>query len=216
MTRVGGEVDLVVGRARMGEPGAFDRLVELTYGDAYTLAYRLTGNEHDAADVVQETYLRVYRSLDGFRGDARFTTWLYRITANCASSHLGRRRRHRHEQLKDDEPLVDGCQDHDPEHRVDSAVLRASLEKAIAQLSPGLRAVVVLRDVYELPHVDIAEELGISVTAAKVRLHRARGKLRDLVAASDQDGERRERSSASKIAPRLPDQEYGEELRDAM
>jgi RNA polymerase sigma-70 factor (ECF subfamily) len=216
MTRMGDEVDLIVARARTGEPGAFDRLVELTYGDAYTLAYRLTGNEHDAADVVQEAYLRVYRSLDGFRGDARFTTWLYRVTANCASSHLGRRHRHRHEQLKDDEPLVDGCQDHDPEQRVDSAVLRATLEKAIAQLSPGLRAVVVLRDVYELPHVDIAKELGISVTAAKVRLHRARGQLRDLVAASDHAGERREPSLASKIVSRSPDQEYGEELRDAM
>ena len=78
---------------------AFDALVRQTYLETYTLAYRLTGNEEDARDVVQETYLRAYRGLRRFRGDAQFSTWLYRITANCASTHLGRRARHRHDEL---------------------------------------------------------------------------------------------------------------------
>ena len=68
---------------------------------------RLTGNEEDARDVVQEAYLRAYRGLQRFRGDAQFSTWLYRITANCAATHLGRRRRHRHEELADDAPVAD-------------------------------------------------------------------------------------------------------------
>ena len=68
---------------------AFDELVRVTYADTYTLAYRLTGNEEDARDVVQEAYLRAYRGVRQFRGDAQFSTWLYRITANCASTHSG-------------------------------------------------------------------------------------------------------------------------------
>ena len=82
-----------------GDRDAFDELVRATYADTYTLAYRLTGDEEDARDVVQEAYLRAYRGLKRFRGDAQFSTWLYRITANCAATHLGRRRRHRHEEL---------------------------------------------------------------------------------------------------------------------
>ena len=80
------EVIRYVEAARRGDHEAFEQLVRLTYHDTYTLAYRLTGNEEDARDVVQETYLRTYRSIGRFRGDAQFSTWLYRITANCAAS----------------------------------------------------------------------------------------------------------------------------------
>ena len=75
--------ELVVA-AQDGDRAAFDELVRLTYADTYTLAFRLTGDEEDAGDVVQESYLRAYRGLKRFRGDAQFSTWLYRITANCA------------------------------------------------------------------------------------------------------------------------------------
>src|SRR5206468_11353862 len=78
----------LVAQARSGDKSAFDELVKATYADMYTLAYRLTGNEEDARDVVQDAYLRAYRGLKHFRGDARFTTWMYRITANCSSTHL--------------------------------------------------------------------------------------------------------------------------------
>src|SRR4051795_8948508 len=98
------QADLVAA-AREGDRSAFEELVRLTYADTYTLAYRLTGNEEDARDVVQDSYLRAYRGIRRFRGDAQFTTWLYRITANCASTHLGRRNRHRHDELVDDAPL---------------------------------------------------------------------------------------------------------------
>ena len=83
--------------AQSGDRAAFEHLVELTHRDTFTLALRLTGNEEDARDVTQETYLRAFRGLPKFRGDAQFSTWLYRITANSASTHLGRRRRHRHD-----------------------------------------------------------------------------------------------------------------------
>ncbi len=172
-------VPALVDRARDGDRSAFDELVRLTYTDTYTLAFRLTGDEEDARDVVQETYMRAYRGLARFRGDAQFSTWLYRITANCANTHLGRRIRHRHDELGDDDTVVDERPEVDPQHRAENELLRGRLREALAALPPRLRAVVVLRDVYDLPHEAIAAELGISESAAKVRLHRARRKLRD-------------------------------------
>lgn len=163
-----------------GDRDAFDELVKATYADAYTLAYRLTGNEEDARDVVQDAYLRAYKGLKKFRGDASFSTWMYRITANCASSHLVKRNRHRHEDLDDEKQgIVDERPEIDPELRADAAAERLRLHEALQALPPDMRAVVVLRDVYDLPHEAIAAELGITEGAAKVRLHRARRKLRE-------------------------------------
>ena len=177
----GDPIDLseMVTDAKEGDPEAFEALVRATHADTYTLAYRLTGNEEDARDVVQETYLRAYKGLKRFRGDAQFTTWLYRITANCASTHLGRRRKHRHDELDESVGLVDERAEHDPTLRADAGELREELKIALQDLPPKLRSVIVLRDIYDLPHEAIAEELGISETAAKVRLHRARKKLRE-------------------------------------
>jgi RNA polymerase sigma-70 factor (ECF subfamily) len=169
----------LVDAARGGDRAAFEELVAVTSAATYTLAFRLLGDEEDARDVVQETYLRAYRGIGRFRGDAQFETWLYRITANCAATSLGRRRRHRHAELSDDEPLADPDARHDPETQADTRVLRERLVDALADLPPRLRQVVVLRDVYDLPHQAIAAELGISETAAKVRLHRARRRLRE-------------------------------------
>jgi RNA polymerase sigma-70 factor (ECF subfamily) len=173
------ELSELVVAARDGDQLAFEQLVKATYAGTYTLAYRLTGDEEDARDVVQESYLRAYRGLKRFRGDAQFTTWLYRITANCASTHLGRRSRHRHDELLDDSPIAETNPDFDPEARSDATALRERINVALRDLPPRLRAVVVLRDVYDLPHEAIAAELGISESAAKVRLHRARRKLRE-------------------------------------
>jgi RNA polymerase sigma-70 factor, ECF subfamily len=175
------DVAELVAAARDGDRGAFDELVRVTYAETYTLAFRLTGDEEDARDVVQEAYLRAYRGLSEFRGDAQFSTWMYRITANCASTHLGKRRRHRHDELHDDLSLADESPASSPEARAEAGALRERLHAALDALPPKLRAVIVLRDVYDLSHDAIAQELGISQSAAKVRLHRARRKLRDEV-----------------------------------
>jgi RNA polymerase sigma-70 factor (ECF subfamily) len=169
----------LVAAAQRGDREAFEVLVRATYVDTYTLAHRLTGDGDTARDVVQEAYLRAFRSIGRFRGDAQFSTWLYRITANCASTQLGRRRRHRHEELTDDLAVRDLRPVADVHGRAEHAELRDRVRRALEALPPRLRAVVVLRDVYDLPHEAIAAELGISVSAAKVRLHRARRKLRD-------------------------------------
>lgn len=172
---------MLVAAARAGDREAFDELVRRTHVATYTLALRLMGDPEDACDVVQEAYLRAFRGIRRFRGDAAFATWMYRITANCAATHLGRRRRHRHDVLEPEAVVVDARPEVDPVVRHEAGVLRDRVEEALMALPPRLRQVVVLRDVYDLTHEAIAAELGISETAAKVRLHRARRKLRDEV-----------------------------------
>lgn len=156
----------------------FQELVQLTFPDTYTLAKRLTRNDEDAADVTQETYLRAYRALPRFRRDAQFTTWLYRITANAASTHRGQRARHDYEEL--DEKHSNKLPFHaELPEKAENSELRMIIGEALQLLPPKLRSVVVLRDIYDFSHEMIAEELGISETAAKVRLHRARKKLKE-------------------------------------
>jgi RNA polymerase sigma-70 factor (ECF subfamily) len=172
------ELEELVQQARGGDAAAFGELVRRTHAATFTLARRLVSDDDDARDVTQEAYLRAFRSIGRFRGDAQFTTWLYRITANCASTQLGKRRRHHHHDLDDDLDVVDDEPTRDPVAATDGALLRRHLEEAIAELPSRLRSVVVLRDVYDLSHAEIAEQLGISESAAKVRLHRARRRLR--------------------------------------
>jgi RNA polymerase sigma-70 factor (ECF subfamily) len=129
--------------------------------------------------VVQDAYLRAYKGLKRFRGDARFSTWMYRITANCASTYLAKRTRASHDELDDESPIADERPDHDPQLQASASFDRDRVARAVAELPPRLRSVVVLRDVYDLSHEAIAAELGISEAAAKVRLHRARRKLRE-------------------------------------
>ena len=173
------DVAQLVTAARGGDREAFDELVRSTYAETFTLALRLTGNEEDARDVVQEAYIRAFKGISRFRGDAQFSTWMYRITANCANTLLSKRTKHRHAVLDDTEPVADERPSVDPQLQADATALRHRLTEALEGLPPKLRQVVVLRDIYDLPHEAIAAELGISETAAKVRLHRARKKLRE-------------------------------------
>ena len=132
----------LVESAKSGDREAFDRLVRITHPDAYALALRLTGSTEDARDVVQEAYLRAYKGVGRFRGEALFSTWLYRIVANCAATHLSRRQRHRHDLLDADDDVIDTRPDHDPVLQGDLAELRESLDDAIRELPHRLRSVV--------------------------------------------------------------------------
>jgi RNA polymerase sigma-70 factor (ECF subfamily) len=179
--RVSDGLDELVAQARRGERTAFDELVRRTYVDTYTLAVRLTGNEEDARDVVQEAYLRAWKSIPRFRGDAAFTTWMYRITANASYTHVERRRRRRTTHLDDVDDPIDRRLDAQPDTLAESTAGLGELSAALDQLPPSLRTLVILKDVYGLSHEVIADELGISVAAAKVRLHRGRKRMRELL-----------------------------------
>jgi RNA polymerase sigma-70 factor (ECF subfamily) len=169
--------DELVARAVAGDRRAFSELVEHHQDEVYTLAVRLTGDRELGADVAQEAFVRAWRALPQFRSEARFSTWMYRITANTASTHRTRALRHRAESL--DQLVVEP---HDrgttPEDAAEAADLGSRLTAALAQLPPAQRMVVVLKDVYGWTHREIAEHLDVSVPATKVRLHRARSALR--------------------------------------
>ena len=163
---------------RRGEAGAFEELVERTHRRVYTLAYRLVGDRHDAEDVAQEAYLRAFRALGRFREDARFETWLYRIVTNAAMTHLRRRGRFGVLLSEDREERPTG----EPEARsVEETVERDELKRALAALPPGTRTVIVLKDVYGLSVQEIAEEVGLTEGAVKLRLHRGRRRLKEAV-----------------------------------
>lgn len=171
----------LIRRARSGDKAAFSRLVRLHQDEVYTLAYRLTGDTHNAADVAQEAFVRAWRSIERFRGDARFSTWLHRITVNVAWTHHARRKRRAADSV--DELSVDPpASGPSPETIAVDAAFGATLAEALAELPAGTRTVLVLKDVYDWSHAEIADHLGISVTAAKVRLHRARLRMRDRLA----------------------------------
>lgn len=177
------EVDIteLVERSRQGDRAAFGELARLHQHEVYTLAVRLVGDRTLAADVTQEALVRAWRAVGRFRGDASFSTWLYRITANVAWTLKGRAARLATYDLDRiiRQPRADSSGD--PEVAADNAELRATLTGALSRLPHAQRSIVILKDVYGWSHKEIAESLSISVTASKVRLHRAHLKLRNLL-----------------------------------
>lgn len=161
---------------RRGEPRAFEELVTRTQHRVYALAYRLVGDRGEAEDVAQEAYLRVFRALGGFREEARFETWLHRIVVNAAMTHLKRRGR-----FPDLAREPEALPEPPPARAADVSVDRDEVRAALAELPEGLRVTLVLREMYGLSCREIGEELGLSEGAVKVRLHRARKRLRDVI-----------------------------------
>ena len=169
---------------RQRDPTAAERLL-ITYGDrAYRLATRITGIKEDGEEAVQDAFWAVLRKIDGFRGDCAFGSWLFRIVANAAYQKLRRRNSRRREvpwndvlPMFDEEgryviPMADwSARANDPAVQKE---LRLALTTAIDKLPADYRTVVVLRDVEGLSTLETAELLGISTSAVKARLHRAR------------------------------------------
>jgi RNA polymerase sigma-70 factor (ECF subfamily) len=184
-------------RCRRGEPEAFKELVERTHRQVYTLAYRLVGDRHEAEDVAQDAYLRVHRSLRTFRGESSFHTWLYRVVANAATTHL--RRKGRFGDLGDEPDLVFRLAEPAPAEATE--VDRDELRRALIALPAAQRVVVVMKDAYGFSCQEIADDIGISEGAVKVRLHRARKRLKDLLYGETVEGH-------GEVRERLP--EYAE------
>ena len=163
---------------RRGDPKAFEEVVRRTHKQVYTQALRLVGDRQDAEDVAQEAYLRVFRGLAGFREEAQFETWLYRIVANAAMSHLRRRGRFGDVLAEPDDERLEPVATQRPG---DQAIDREALSGALRALPDAMRTAVVLKDVYGLSCQEIAEIDGSTEGAVKVRLHRARKRLKDLL-----------------------------------
>ena len=176
----------LVTAAQQGNRDALEQLIRLTQNDVYTLARRLVGDPEEAFDVAQEAYIRAIRSLDKFRGDSAFSTWMYRITANVAFTNRSRAKRRRAEsldRLASENMPVPASREGGPERSAITAIAYEEVVEALDKLPEGSRAVVVLKDVYGLSHEEIAESLGITVAACKVRLFRARQRLKEMLTA---------------------------------
>jgi RNA polymerase sigma-70 factor (ECF subfamily) len=169
-----------------GDRAEFARLVDTYYEIIYRLALRMLNNPLDAEDILQETFLKAYRHIDGFDGRAKISTWLYRIATNEALMFLRRRQPHLvsiEEPFENDEgegePLhiVDWCCI--PEHELMTAEARAHLDEAVEKLPYSVRVVFILREIEGLSTKETAEVLDLTETAVKTRLSRARLRLRD-------------------------------------
>jgi RNA polymerase sigma-70 factor (ECF subfamily) len=177
--------EALVERVKNRDHSAFAEVVRRYQGKVYQLALRLTGNEMDAMDVIQDVFLSVWQKIHTFRGAAAFSSWLYRITANAAFARLNKRRRTAAVSLDDILPAVE---ESGGEHLVDwpekpdtilyNKEAREALDRAITALPEDFRTVVVLRDVEGLSNQEVADILNLSVPAVKSRLHRARLILR--------------------------------------
>ena len=172
----------LLARCQGGDEAAWAELVEATHREVYTLCLRILGDPDDAAEATQDTYLKIWRGLRGFRGDAMFTTWLYRVATNAAiSKYRGRKGRRAHESGGDDETLAQVPSRVSVETEAGARMEVRALETALARLPRLYREAVVLRDVYGYSINEVASQLKISETAAKVRVHRGRKKLREMV-----------------------------------
>ncbi len=155
-------------RARSGDGGAFVILVRRYDRALRSLAYRLLGDRHAMDDVLQEAYLKAFRSIDRFRADASFNTWLYRIVHNACIDQL---RRQRPTSLLDFEPPT-------TEHLEQEVSLRTDVGRALAALPETHRAVVMLVDVDGFDYGEVAAIVGVPVGTVRSRLSRARASLR--------------------------------------
>lgn len=175
------EKDLIC-RATRGDAEAFRQLVEAYQTPAYRLAARMCGPD-SAEDVTQEAFLAAWRALPEFRGDCRFSTWLYRLVSNAAIDCLRREKKHRDTGDVDDLELPDGGPS--PQEQAERSDTRDAVRRALDRLSPEHRQVLLLRFMQELDYGEIARALDVSEGTVKSRINRAKSKLREVLAAGN-------------------------------
>jgi RNA polymerase sigma-70 factor, ECF subfamily len=180
----------LVAALRDGQDWAYEAMIRTYGGRLFAVARRICGNEEDARDVLQSSYLCAFRSLHGFEGSARLSTWLHRIVVNTALMRLRSRRRKPEEAIDDLLPSFQTDGHHveqfsewamPADRLMEREDARAAVRRCIAQLPENYRDVLMLRDIEELSTDDAATLLKVTPNAVKVRLHRARQALSTLL-----------------------------------
>jgi RNA polymerase sigma-70 factor (ECF subfamily) len=169
-------------------PPSWDEVVRTHSARVYRLAYRLTGNAHDAEDLTQEVFVRVFRSLSSYT-PGTFEGWLHRITTNLFLDTVRRKQRIRFDALPDDTERLPG-RERSPQQVLDDQQFDGDIQAALDALPPDFRAAVVLCDLEGLPYEEIAATLGIQVGTVRSRIHRGRAQLRAALAHRAPDRER--------------------------
>jgi RNA polymerase sigma-70 factor (ECF subfamily) len=167
-----------VRRVQRGETDAFETLIRRHEKTIFNLVYRMLGDTEEAAEVSQEVFLSAFRAAGQFRGDANFSTWLYRIAINHAST----RRKTLNSRQRKVVPIESADSLHDPEpgplEILEQQEIREKVQFALNQLEPEDAAVILLRDLQDVPYNEVAHVLEIPVGTVKSRLHRARQALK--------------------------------------
>ncbi len=182
---MGADDDRLITACLQGDPAGFGELVRRYQDRLFNTVYRLLDNAEDAQDVVQEAFLSAYQSLENFKGDSQFFTWLYRIAVNTAIS-LKRKQRavlrlhggRNGEALTEPEDVSEFSR---PGHNLERAEQEQRVQRALNRLSAEHRAVLVLKDMEGQKYEVIAEVLGVPIGTIRSRLHRARTELRELL-----------------------------------
>ena len=176
--------------AKEGDEQAFEALVTAYERKVYNYALRSTGNEQDAMDITQEVFLRVFRSLSGFKEESSFSTWLYRITFNICIDFSRKNAKLNENSLSLDGEIANGKElelpdeRHAPEAAYDRKELREEIAGAILRLSEQHREVLVMREISGLSYAEIAEVLELEEGTVKSRIARARENLRKIIVAT--------------------------------
>jgi len=174
--------DLELARAAAaGDAEAFEKLYRQYYRRVYSLSLRMVSDPALAEDMTQEVFLQVYRKIGSFRGDSAFTTWLHSLTVNQILMHF-RKRGVKLEQAAAESDFTNVVDTPLQSTRRTSIVDRLALDKAIAELPRGYRTVFVLHDIEGYEHEEIANMLNVTVGTSKSQLHKARMRLRELLA----------------------------------
>ena len=171
----------LVKKSQLGDKSAFEELVKRHQDLVFSLSFKLTGNRELANDVAQEAFIRAWKAIDKFRGDSTFGTWIYRITVNTAWTLRKKAKKHYSLNIEDTQEPVVIDEKKDPELVAINSDLSVVLRKALNQIPLEQRIIVELKNIEGRSHKEIADYLDISVTAAKVRLHRAHQKLRNIL-----------------------------------
>ena len=170
-------------QCRQGDIHAFETLFRKYQTYVYNVSLGMLGNGEDAADITQETFLRLHRNLNSFRGDSSFSTWLYRVAVNLCITELRRRGRSRFQFLDDvnheEDPHVFDEIVPGPEEKIAAEEDARVVHRVLRTLPPDYRAVMVLRHFQQLAYEEIAEVLGLSLSQVKTRLFRARKMFKD-------------------------------------
>jgi RNA polymerase sigma-70 factor, ECF subfamily len=171
-----------VRRLQRGETEAFEMLVRRHEKTIFNLVYRMLGDYDEAAEVSQEVFLSAYRAIGQFRGDANFSTWLYRIALNHTSTRRKTliRRQQRNVAIEDTEPVRD--LQPGPAETMEKKEIRERVQRALNSLEPDDATVILLRDLQDIPYEEVARLLEIPVGTVKSRLHRARQALKSQLA----------------------------------
>ncbi len=180
MTRTDREIiDRLVSRAQAGDRAAFSQLVRLTMNDIVALTYRMTGDRDVAHDLAQETFVSAWEKLDGFRGDAKFENWLYRIASNKALNHIASVSSHRTDSLDRDSAIDPAASTNaSPDVQLEREQLREGVLEFMQTLPPQQRTVFDLRFYRQLSFDEIAKTTGKAVGTVKTHYREAVAKLR--------------------------------------